>query len=214
MENNKNPPFPIWAMALFLAIIGSLMLWVKTLPQLDLIYWLQRDRNDFITVSLQLISDSVSIFSLGIPVALAVIAEFKSADKKNSRSSFLFVVLSIAMAGLVSYMIKNIGSVPRPYAVDARLIKLSVGGSFSFPSGHTTEAFAAFSSLVFLFPKWKIALPLFLWASLVAFSRIYLGVHYPFDILGGITIGITTAYSMHFVFDKRTTIFHRAPSAP
>lgn len=63
--------------------------------------------------------------------------------------------------------------------------------SFSFPSGHTTSSFAAFG--VCLFNKAKYRYLALLLAIAIAFSRIYLHVHYPSDILGGIILGLISA---------------------
>jgi undecaprenyl-diphosphatase len=71
--------------------------------------------------------------------------------------------------------------------------RISPSDQFSFPSGHTAAAFVVATLLGYLFPI--IALPLFTWALLVGFSRIYLGVHYPSDILVGIVIGMLSAIS-------------------
>jgi undecaprenyl-diphosphatase len=74
---------------------------------------------------------------------------------------------------------------------------MSTGGSlpsdqFSFPSGHTAAAFAMATLVSFHFPI--LTLPVIIWALLVGFSRIYLGVHYPTDILAGIVIGVTSGF--------------------
>ena len=68
--------------------------------------------------------------------------------------------------------------------------KKSAAGSYSFPSGHTSTAFATATSLTLATRKWYVAVPAYAWASGVAYSRMYLGVHYPSDILGGIVVGI------------------------
>ena len=200
---------PILSKKIFILLIVTLILGmvsVKFLPQLDFIAWLQTTGNSTEVSILQFISDSITFISLGVPLLIALVLELKDKNK-NGRLLFLFVGLSVGLAGLISYLIKKVMLVPRPYEIDARISQLSVGGGFSFPSGHTTEAFAAAISLLLLFPTWRVALPAFTWAALVAFSRIYLGVHYPFDILGGIIIGASTAYFLHFLFRNKTELF-------
>ena len=121
----------------------------------------------------------------------------------------MYVGLSIGVAGLVSYLIKKTTSIPRPYEIDARITQWSVGGGYSFPSGHTTEAFASAIAIIFLYRDPRLGIPMLLWATTVAFSRIYLGVHYPFDILGGIMIALTVTFFMRSLFQQKTEIFNR-----
>ena len=64
---------------------------------------------------------------------------------------------------------------------------------FSFPSGHTAASFAAVGALLFSGEK-KLWKPVFVLAVLIAFSRLYLYVHYPTDILGGIVVGNVSGY--------------------
>jgi len=62
---------------------------------------------------------------------------------------------------------------------------------FSLPSGHTSAAFMMATLLGYYFPP--LIVPLYCWATLVGFSRLVLGVHFPADILVGILLGISTA---------------------
>lgn len=67
-----------------------------------------------------------------------------------------------------------------------RLVQGYCGGKYSYFSGHSSNSFAVATYLGLILRKWKAVLPLFLvWASVVAYSRIYVGVHFPLDILTG-----------------------------
>ena len=95
---------------------------------------------------------------------------------------FDFLIINVALKGL--------GARPRPFVVN-ELSEPLVGGVSpyrSFPSGHSGGSFAAMFALYRWVPK-KIGIPALFLASLVALSRLYVGVHYPTDILGGFIIG-------------------------
>jgi undecaprenyl-diphosphatase len=78
--------------------------------------------------------------------------------------------------------------------------------SLSFPSAHATNAFGM-ATMLFLFHR-KHAYWFFLIASLVAFSRVYVGVHYPLDILGGAILGSLTALGVFALFKTIANKFH------
>lgn len=82
----------------------------------------------------------------------------------------------------------------RPFTQYSDIKQEAKAGGFSFPSGHTTAAFATAASLSLAFPKWYVIGPSFLWASTVAYSRMCLGVHFPSDVLGGIIIGVGSSF--------------------
>lgn len=140
----------------------------------------------------QFISNSVSYVAWGLPILLLIIAFFS----KNSAvlKKAVFVLSSVIVSSLISLILKYGINRPRPFDTYDFLDKLSSGGSPSFPSGHTTEAFAIAAALIFAFPKWYTILPSILWALAVGYSRMSLGVHYPSDVLGGIVVGILSVY--------------------
>ncbi len=72
----------------------------------------------------------------------------------------------------------------------------------SFPSGHTTLAFATATTLALDYKKWYVIVPAYLWAGSVGYSRMYLGKHYPSDMLGGIIVGIGSGYLSHYLSKK------------
>ena len=96
---------------------------------------------------------------------------------------------------------KDLVARPRPFVVND-LIEPLVGGVnkyTSFPSGHTSGSFSAMFALYRWVPK-KIGVPALILASLVAISRLYVGVHHPTDVLGGLIIGfICSVWAYHLV---------------
>jgi undecaprenyl-diphosphatase len=95
-------------------------------------------------------------------------------------------------ADLISLVLKSTVDRQRPYETLAEadpLLRASVGNSF--PSGHAATSFAGAVILAYLLPR---ALPaLLVLATLVAVSRVYVGVHYPLDILAGAALGALVA---------------------
>ena len=106
---------------------------------------------------------------------------------------------AISMALIFSLIVGNILLKPiisrvRPFNFDPTIIPLiSPPTDFSFPSGHTQSSFAAASAL--FFHNKKAGIPALMLALLIAFSRLYIMVHYPGDVLAGIIIGILLGYT-------------------
>ncbi len=110
---------------------------------------------------------------------------------KKTRPIGLTCALALLFSLLVNNMlIKNIVARPRPYTVISNLtILVSKPGEFSFPSGHTASSFAA-ATVLFYTVKSKWGIVAMVWAALIGFSRLYVGVHYPTDVICGMLSGI------------------------
>jgi undecaprenyl-diphosphatase len=107
------------------------------------------------------------------------------------------IIGSILGEGLIKHLVKR----TRPFYLDPT-IKLLVAkpASYSFPSGHTTASFAAASILSRYFKRYA---PVFFTAAiLIAFSRIYLYVHYPTDVLAGIVLGLISGKITIYLFKR------------
>ena len=110
---------------------------------------------------------------------------------KKTRAVGISVLLALLInLCITNISLKNIIARPRPFYVNPELMTLiKHPSSFSFPSGHTSGSFTAALVLFHLMPK-KIGVPAVVLATMIGFSRMYVGVHYPTDVLGGIVVGI------------------------
>lgn len=108
---------------------------------------------------------------------------------------------------VVSSFIKNVVCRPRPSHDPAVMDLLSYvngyrGGAYGFPSNHASNGFAAATFLALLLRNRWVTLSAFLWAIGSCYSRMYLGVHYPSDILCGAMLGIVFAIIIFFLYKK------------
>jgi undecaprenyl-diphosphatase len=123
-------------------------------------------------------------------------------------------VIAVAVADWSASGLKAVFDRERPslrYAEPEPLVKTAHDASF--PSGHAATSFAAATMLTFAFPRLGPAL--FLLASAVAFSRVYVGVHYPLDVIGGAFLGVLIAFAIRFVAQRalRLELFARSQQA-
>jgi membrane-associated phospholipid phosphatase len=142
-------------------------------------------------------SDSDTPISLGIPL----VQLSAGALTKDSVVAWQGIenLSAQAINGILTSGLKFIVNRPRPFvSYPDDIQKYGSAGSYSFPSGHTSMAFAAATTLSIQYPKWYLIVPAYAWSSAVAFSRMYLGVHYPSDVLGGILLGSGTAVLAHY----------------
>lgn len=113
---------------------------------------------------------------------------------KKLRKTGILMGISLALEFLLTNLvIKNAVARVRPYEVISGL-NLIVGEAtdYSFPSGHTGSAFALAVAVFMVMPK-KYGFTALFPASLMGFSRLYVGIHYPSDVLGGVILGIISA---------------------
>jgi membrane-associated phospholipid phosphatase len=151
---------------------------------------------------LQFLSNTSVYVNVGIPAGMATAGLIKH-DDKLFRTALVTVAASALCAGITNTLKYSINR-DRPFITYPDITKNSNAGSPSFPSGHTSSAFATATSLSLAYPKWYIIVPTFTWASGVAYSRMDLGVHYPSDVLAGAIIGAGSAWVTYEINKKLT----------
>lgn len=112
--------------------------------------------------------------------------------KKTRKHGILYSLALIFNLLLTNLVLKNLFMRPRPYAViDGLTILINPPHGYSFPSGHTSAAFCL--AMILFFINKRASVVAFVFAVLMGFSRMYTGVHYPSDVLGGALVGVVAA---------------------
>ena len=162
---------------------------------IDLLRKINLDRNPALDPTFKLITNSVSPVGLAAPVIAFSTGYFTNDSALTMKG--IYLAESVLVSGFVTISMKYAIQRDRPFVTYPDIQKLTGAGSPSFPSGHTSEAFATATSLSLAFPKWYVIAPSFLWASAAGYSRMHLGVHYPSDVLVGALVGAGSAWLCH-----------------
>jgi undecaprenyl-diphosphatase len=124
----------------------------------------------------------------------------------------VLTALAVAFADLAAAGLKTAFDVERPsmrYAEPKPLVSPPHDGSF--PSGHASTSFAGATILAFARPRWAPAF--YLLALAIGFSRVYVGVHYPLDIVGGAALGVLVATALRLLVAGRRRSRGAPPAA-
>jgi undecaprenyl-diphosphatase len=120
----------------------------------------------------------------------------------KGRKFVVLMILTILISDqLSSSLIKPLVDRTRPcFSLEGVKLLITIGPGKSFPSSHAVNNFAAATVISYFYKEYKAVL--FTIAGLVAFSRVYVGVHYPLDVLAGAAIGMIVGYFIIFI-DKK-----------
>jgi len=176
---------------IFILLLQSLTIYSQNID-IRLLRHINVDRNKHLDGTFKLITNSVGPVSIGAPLLVfgtGLLEKDKTLQQKGIVMGESFIVTSV-----ISISMKYAVNRPRPFVTYPDIQKETAGGSSSFPSGHTSDAFSTATSLSIAFPKWYVIAPSYVYASAVGYSRMDLGVHYPSDVLAGAIVGAGSAY--------------------
>lgn len=132
---------------------------------------------------------------VGILIAIFLMIFGDKRSKKISIILLISIFLTYCVTGLIKYVVLR----PRPFTQLTDYVLLTTVTDPSFPSGHTSNATTVFYILSREYKRyWLMIIPI-----LVGLSRIYVGVHYPSDVLCGFIVGFLIAYVVDYIFHKK-----------
>lgn len=159
---------------------------------INLLKEINLNRNKSLDPTFRFITNSASPVSIATPVIVYSIGLIKKDSTIKNKG--IYIGETFLVAAFISTALKYSVNRDRPFVTYTFIEKATSGGSPSFPSGHTSTAFATATSLCIAFPKWYVIAPSFIWAGAVGYSRMDLGVHYPSDVLAGAIVGSGSAF--------------------
>jgi undecaprenyl-diphosphatase len=145
----------------------------------------------------------VSIVGDGVPLTFLVGLGLWYYDRQVFKQHYLWLLLGVVISSVLAQALKHSLDRPRPLGAFAASLTAgqvyvhSIGKALyhhSFPSGHAQSAAAVLSYLAYVYPRYS-----FCWGvglCCIGWSRVYLGVHFPFDVLAGILLGIISTMSV------------------
>ncbi len=150
---------------------------------------------------LDLLMNAVSFFGEMFLPLVAITVLYWCIDKKKA-----FIITSVMTTALITtQIIKSIVRSPRPFQVYPELIegdRISTATGYSFPSGHSTLGSAFYSACARAFTNPLITAASILLIILIPVSRLYLGVHWPIDVLAGTLIGLAASFLLTPLFSE------------
>jgi undecaprenyl-diphosphatase len=142
------------------------------------------------------LSNTSKYVSVGVPVGYFVVGLIH--NNKDLKQKAAYTAATILLNTATTTLLKNVVKRERPYHTYTGIFPNKIESDYSFPSGHTSSAFATATSLAITTKKWYVAVPAFAWSASVGYSRIYLGQHYPSDVIMGAVVGTSSAIVCHW----------------
>ena len=142
------------------------------------------------------LSNTSKYISVGVPVGYFVAGLLH--NNKALKQEAAYTAAAILLNTATTTLLKNVIKRERPYNTYTGIFPNKIESDYACPSGHTSSAFATATSLAISTKKWYVAVPAFAWSAGVGYSRIYLGQHYPSDVIMGAIVGSSSALICHW----------------
>ena len=162
--------------------------------ELQFLKWLESIRTGFLTA----LFEGITILGEETLIILLVVGLWFAVDGKLAQKVFFVTIASTGLNGIV----KNIAKVPRPFEKGIAPVRKETATGFSFPSGHTQNFATCSTFFAIKFKKKWLTVLVAVFIGLVALSRLYLGVHYPSDVIVGVALGVGMAFLGNYLFDS------------
>ena len=165
------------------------------MSELDIIRLIQSIHNE----SLDFIFQVITMLGESATILMIILSIYWSFNKKVGE----YVAYSFLTSALLNNIIKNIIRAPRPINEEGiRSLRIHTATGYSFPSGHSQGAASTYWSFAVSNRRKILKIISVIVILLVGFSRLYLGVHYPKDVIFGIIFGMITAATTHYLFQR------------
>jgi undecaprenyl-diphosphatase len=157
------------------------------------IKWLRSIHNESADpAAMEALSYTTYGFAVALPVGQLIygFAANDTPSMRNAVQTFAGLALTTGITFGLKYSIRC----ERPYDAYPDIVPHRTEDSYSMPSGHTSLAFSMATSVSLQYRKWYVVAPAYVYAGVVGYSRMYLGVHYPSDVVIGALVGAGSAW--------------------
>ena len=201
-ENKKRNTYLSVTLIAIFAIAFGLLLWKF---DFEILFFIQNHlRNDILDVIVPFYTNLGDDGIIWIVIGLVLLI-----PKKTRKCGIMVLAALLVMLVVNNMIIKNLVARPRPCATYPEMVDLvHVPKSYSFPSGHTVSAIAV--AVTILLHHKKLGIVALVMAVLMGLTRLYVFVHFPTDVYGGMIVGTAIALGVDFAQKKLIAKFKKA----